>query len=821
MNRLLASVAVENVAYHFDILYKYAVPPELESDVVPGVRVMVGFGKGKSERQGVVFFVQTEETAQKCKPILKVLDNQPLVDDDMLSLACFLKERTFCTYFEAVKVQLPVGFNFKMNVTYAAVTVPEDIHLTKAESEIYDYMLSFGAYLKKQDIIDGTQTEKAEEILSRLVAKGAVVKNYEASKRIGNLSVRYATLTAAERDYDLVYDSLTPKQKSVVSVLKDVGCATVKELCCFAGVSDCVVLTLQKKGVIAIDDRTLYRTPQTTIIDDEASKPLVLTPEQEKAYNELKKIYKSGSGGVSLLYGITGSGKTSVYLKLIDCVISNGQQAIVMVPEISLTPQMMAIFKGRYGSRVAIFHSALSMGERKDEYSRVLLGEVDIVVGTRSAVFAPLKKLGLVVIDEEQEHTYKSEASPRYHTKDVARFRCLKSKALLVLASATPSVETYSMADTGIFSLNKITKRYGGAVLPDVTIIDMKKDRAMGNKYNISLPLQQMIAQNLQEKKQTILLINRRGYNTYAECDACGNVITCPSCSISLTYHIVGDKLMCHYCGHSQPFTSKCPRCGKYRVRYSGFGTQRIEEQVKQLFPRANVLRMDADSNSSRNAFEKNLIDFADGKYDIMLGTQMVAKGLNFENVTLVGVINADQQLNNDDFRSGELTFDLLTQVVGRSGRGKSPGRAAIQTLNPENNIIRLAKQQDYETFFLDEMKIRRTMIYPPFCDICTISAVSENEDLARDASAEFLESLKELAAKEYSNLKMIILPSMPPRVSKINNKYRYRIIIKCKNNKTFRQMISTLLIQFGKAPAYSSGKDAKVSFVADINPYS
>ena len=515
-----------------------------------------------------------------------------------------------------------------------------------------------------------------------------------------------------------------------------------------------------------------------------------------------------------MLYGITGSGKTSVFLALIDEVIKEGRQVIVMVPEISLTPQMMAIFKGRYGSDIAIFHSALSAGERRDEYKRVKDGVVKIVVGTRSAVFAPLDNIGLIVIDEEQEHTYKSESAPKYHTKDVARYRAGKHSALLLLSSATPSVESYAAAKRGKYSLEVLPERYGEAVLPDVSVIDMKAERQAGNKYNLSSELLERLEQNLKDKKQSILLINRRGYNTFVACDSCGGVVTCPSCSISLTYHSANNRLMCHYCGYSVPFTKVCPDCGKEDVRYAGYGTQRIEKEIEELLPEARVLRMDTDSTSSRYSFEKNIIDFGDGKYDIMLGTQMVAKGLNFENVTLVGVINADQQLNNDDFKSQERTFDLLTQVVGRSGRGKNKGTAVIQTLTPENNIIRLAQQQDYDGFYDNEIIIRKVMVYPPYCDMCTVCFVSENEVKALNASRDFLSELKRTTAEEYSDVKIIVLGPMPPRVSKINNKFRYRIIIKCKNNKRFRNMLSNLLISFGKNKKYSD-----VSFVADINP--
>ena len=487
-----------------------------------------------------------------------------------------------------------------------------------------------------------------------------------------------------------------------------------------------------------------------------------------------------------------------------------------MVPEIALTPQMMSIFKGRYGERVAIFHSGLSAGERRDEYKRVLDKKAEIVVGTRSAVFAPFDNIGLIVIDEEQEHTYKSESSPRYHACEVAKFRANNHNALLLLSSATPSLTSFTHASQGRYNLEVLDERYGDAVLPEVLVVDMKQERKSGNKYNISSPLLELLEKNLNENKQSILLINRRGFNTFAACEDCGEVIHCPSCSISLTYHSANNRLMCHYCGYSTAFTKVCPDCGKESVRYAGYGTQRIEHELAHLLPQARVIRLDTDSTSTKHSFEKALNDFSDGKYDIMLGTQMVAKGLNFENVTLVGVINADQQLNNDDFRSQERTFDLLTQVVGRSGRGKFKGNAVIQTIAPDNNIINLAKDQDYLSFYNTEIVIRKAMIYPPYCDICVLNFISKKEISALNASKDFLNAIRNEAADRYKSEKIIVLGPMPPRISKVNNKYRYRLIIKCKNSKRFRSMISELLVNFGKDKKY-----ADITVFADINPES
>lgn len=812
MEQSVALVAVENVAYHFDIFYSYKIPDCLKDKAVAGMRVLVPFGRSKSaKRQGVIFGFSQIQEGIRYKEIISILDDIPFFSEENLSIAEFLKERTFCTYFEGIRVQFPAGYAFKTEVRYLAVSTKEPKNLSAIESQVYEYMLTLDSFAEKAQIYGALGFDRECDILDKLFSKELVIKSYTAEKTMDDASVKTASAILQKDEAENV--KLTPKQESVMNLLWDMGQLSIKEICYFTGVTSAVINTLAKKNFVKIEDVTVYRTPETQLVDINAKREIILTANQQKAYENLLKKYQCG-GGVSLLYGITGSGKTSVFLSLIDSVIVDGKQVIVMVPEISLTPQMMAIFKGRYGSDVAIFHSALSAGERRDEYKRVKDGKVKIVVGTRSAVFAPFDNIGLIVIDEEQEHTYKSESSPKYHTKDVARYRANKHNALLLLSSATPSVESYAAAKRGKYSLEVLSERYGDAVLPDVSVVDMKAERQAGNKYNLSSELLERLEKNLQDKKQSILLINRRGYNTFVACDSCGSVVTCPSCSISMTYHSANNRLMCHYCGYSVPFTKVCPECGKEDVRYAGYGTQRIEKELEELLPEAKVLRMDTDSTSSRYSFEKNIIEFGEGKYDIMLGTQMVAKGLNFENVTLVGVINADQQLNNDDFKSQERTFDLLTQVVGRSGRGKNKGTAVIQTLTPENHVIKQAQDQDYDSFFDNEIVIRKAMVYPPYCDICSVCFVSENEIKALNASRDFLSALKNVTADEYKDVKIIVLGPMPPRLSKLNNKFRYRIIIKCKNNKRFRNMLSDLLISFGKDKKYSD-----VTISPDINP--
>lgn len=816
MKRLFAGVAIENVAYHFDILYTYEVAQDLQPYCSIGSRVMVNFGRGKNTRkQGVVFSLKHEQDDSKYKAILTVLDKAPFLSEEMIELAVFLKQRTFCTYFDAVKAVLPTGFYLDTNVSYIAHENQDSQKLTGIQKEVYEYLLSIGAYQDKKEILKALNLNQDTDVLEKLVRKNLVGKNYEINSRMGDKNVKTVKIILDDEKLEQTYQTLTKKQQSVLDVLKNTGSATVKELCYFTGVTSAVVLALEKKKIVEVFDADTYRIPKTISVDSGGSGEIELTNEQTQAFEDLVKKYNSGAG-VSLLYGVTGSGKTSVFLRLIDEVIANDQQVIMMVPEISLTPQMMSIFKRRYKDQVAIFHSALSIGERRDEYKRVLEKQVKIAVGTRSAVFAPFDNLGLIVIDEEQEHTYKSESNPRYHTVDVAKFRAHKHGALVLLASATPSIQSYTMALNGKYSLHKISQRYGNAVLPEVEIVDMKNERQAGNKYNLSSCLLQALEQNLEQKKQSILLINRRGYNTFVVCDSCGEVVNCPACSISMTYHSANSRLMCHYCGYSKVFEKKCEHCGKDHVRASGYGTQRIEDEISMLLPQARVLRMDADSMSAKGQFEKNLIAFGNFEYDILLGTQMVSKGLNFENVTLVGVINADQQMNNDDFKSEEKTFDLLTQVVGRAGRGQYKGRAIIQTMTPENGVIMLSQQQDFEGFYKNEIQIRKIMTYPPYCDICSVMLISENEAKALSSARSFLDIFVKNLEAQYQDIKVIILGPMPPRISKVNNKFRYRIIIKCKNSARFRELMSKMLVHFGKTKEFSN-----VNVVVDINPES
>lgn len=805
----IAKVAVENTAYSFDMLFDYSVPDFLISSVKAGVRVFVPFGNGSKKRIGMVFSVRKEKKLpQKVKNISGVLDLEPLLTEEMLLSANFIREQTFCTYFDACKQFLPIGYSAKITVFFAAVPDYEGEFSDETERCVYNFLLGKNRFLKDETVIKECKLQRCSNILDKMFIEGKLLRNTDTKRRVNDAVLKMVKLKISDNDSQTL--KLTKKQENVIKALEKFQTLSVKELCYFAGVSATVVTGLETKGIIKIYDREVYRSVKTQITD-KSDAEIVLSDEQNTAFEGLKELYNSDKAQGALLFGVTGSGKTQVYLKLIDEAMQTDRGIIVLIPEISLTPQFISIFYNRYPDNIAVFHSALSLGERMDEWKRVKRGEAKIAVGTRSAVFAPFDDIGLIIIDEEQEHTYKSEMTPRYSAKDVAAYRIGRHKGLLLLSSATPSFDSYTKAQTGSYSLFTIKNRYGNAVLPSVEAVDTTYNSDMATD-NISNRLADALRENFENGKQSILLLNRRGYNTFAACTECGTVATCPNCSISLTYHIKNGRLMCHYCGYTVPFTKKCSNCGNDTLKFKGSGTQRLEEQLKEIVPSAKVLRMDADTTVSRYSYEDKFKAFGNREYDILIGTQMVAKGLDFPDVTLVGVLCIDQMLYNDDYKAMERAFDLMTQVVGRSGRGDAPGKAFIQTDFVDNDVIDLARKQDYESFYNTELSIRKQMVYPPFCDICVIGFSGVSESLTAKEANKFLNDLKALHSEKYSEQNIIVLGPAVPKIAKINGKYRVRIIIKCKNTKRMREMISILLKKFLK-----SNKD--ISIFADINP--
>lgn len=807
-NVTIAQVCIDQTIYRIDKPYDYLLPKALMCENPVGKRVLVPFGNGTATRQGFVLSIsdKTDCPKSKLKQIVTVLDEKPILNDEMLKLAVFLKERTFCTYFDALRVLLPAGISMRVKVAYTFNGDSDTGSLSADEAAIADYLKTLGKYEERDKLLRRFGFKPQSQILEKMLKKDILSRNDFAEQKLRDPTVKMVRLIN-----DRIPEKLTAKQKAVVEQLQKSGDADVKELCYFLGITPAVVTGLCNKGAAELYNAEVVIKPDEPT---NIKKPEIqLSKEQYAAYDSLKKQCENGYS-VSLLYGVTGSGKTQVFLKAADDVVAMGRGVIVMVPEIALTPQTISIFTARYGNRVAVIHSAMSQRERMNEWRRIKNGEALVAVGTRSAAFAPFSNLGLVIIDEEQEHTYKSEQSPKFHARDVAKFRCAYHGAVLVLASATPSVESYCAAVSGKYKLLPLKKRYGKAVLPKVTVVDMRNEFHGGNRSVLSRELLDRLSETLQKKQQAILLMNRRGYNTYVSCPNCGDVVTCPNCSISMIYHAANGRLMCHYCGYSVPYTQKCQKCGGEHMKYLGVGTQKVEEELGLIFGDARILRMDADTTLAKDSYRKKLTSFSNGDYDIMLGTQMVAKGLDFEKVTLVGVLNADMAMHSADYKSYERAFSLLTQVVGRSGRGKNGGTAVIQTVQPDSDLIRLAAKQDYNSFYNDEILSRKLYIFPPYCEMAKLMFQSMDYELSKRGAAAFFELIVKRVKGNFNDLKLNILGPTADVVPKINKKYRHMLFLKFRNFKRLKQLLEECLEEY-----YSSDIAKSTTVSIDIDP--
>ena len=812
--RLIAKVAIEKATVRFDKLFDYIVPDDMTDRIQPGCRVLVPFGRGNRKMQALVFSLSDHaDFSSSCKAIFALLDETPLVDEEGFRIIQYLKENTFCTYYDAVRVLLPVGLNVDVVSSYHLVHRIDEVELSafsEAEQNVIRFLKTAKNKAELNSFLKNIGCGEQNKVVDGLIQKGIIVPDDKIKRRVCDETIRMIRL---KDDFDPANASLSPKQASVVELLQETQVASVKECCYLCGVTEAVLKTLVKKNAAEFYERKIFRRPKIARNDRPSPASTKLSEEQLKVFSGLFDLYQSHQPSVALLQGVTGSGKTQIFLKLIEFVVSQGRQAIMMVPEISLTPQMVSQFISMFGDRVAVIHSGLSLGERADEYERIRNGSAQIVVGTRSAVFSPCKNIGLIVMDEEGEASYKSESSPRYHARDVAKFRCVTHNALLLLASATPSVDSYYRAKKGKYHLFELKKRYSTAILPDVYLVDLRDHLNPAQSEILSDVLIDELYYNLTHGEQSILLLNRRGYHTYATCIDCGEVQLCPHCSVALTYHRANGRMMCHYCGYSVKQDFICPKCGGKHIRLTGLGTQKLEDEVFRLFPDARVLRMDTDTTFSRFAYEEAFQKFGAGGYDIMLGTQMIAKGLDFPNVTLVGVLSVDKLLYSTDFRSNERTFSLVTQVVGRSGRGQKAGRAYIQTYTPEHPVLNFAAHQNYESFYNDEIQARRALLYPPFCDICVIGFSALQEKTVKNAAYSFLNLLKQTVQASPVKIPMRVLGPVEADIFKLNNKYRYRIVIKCKANTVFKRMLQSLLEQTSVLPAFS-----KTTVFADIN---
>ena len=804
---MIGKIAVSAAIYAIDKPYDYRIPPEMT--LCPGQRVTVPFGRANRSAEGVVLAVE-EGKEDGLKSVEEVLDKEPLLDLGMLQLAAFLRDRYFCTFYEAVRAILPAGVWFQEKETYTILN-PEwrkEIHRQPAALAVMETLDGLGGEADRNLLRKQFEEEPLQKAITYLLRKKLIACHTNRKRKVGDKTEKIAVLTASgeeAQNYAAGKKRSAPMQSAVLELLVSVGECAAKDLCYFTGAGMPTLRRLEELGYLALIEEPRLRIGPVEPAEIEGE--LVLNEEQQEAYEGL-----SGEKGVSLLYGITGSGKTAVYIRLIYDCLEAGKSAILLVPEIALTPQLLSLFAAHFGDKVAVLHSSLRITERWDTWKKIRSGDARVILGTRSAVFAPAQNLGLLIVDEEQEHTYKSENSPRYDAREVAIYRGTKADAGVILGSATPSVETMYRAKTGVYHLFTLRNRFNEQPLPPVQIVDMKKELKSGNGTAISGPLLEALRENQERGEQAILFLNRRGTSRMLACVDCGYVPVCPGCSVNLTYHQANGRLMCHYCGHSEPAPRKCPQCGG-PLKQLGCGTQKVQEQLENLLP-GSVLRMDADTVSAVNTHEKLLNRFRDEKIPILLGTQMVAKGLNFDNVTLVGVLDPDSSLYMGAYRAAETTFSMITQVVGRAGRGSKQGRAMIQTMTPENQVITLAARQDYDAFYEAELPLRKLRGCPPFRDLITLTFHGREEEPVWQAARYFRDLLDvQLRSPYYAQEEVEVLGPAPAQIARLNYIYRCRLTLSCKNTKNLRLLIAYLMREFMKNKEYRG-----VGVFADVN---
>ena len=800
----MVKVAVSAAPYSIDKPYSYLVPESLAAAAVPGVRVMVPFGRGNKESEGLILARVQEPKLPGSKALRQILDPEPVLDKAGIDLALWMRGRYFCTVVEAVKTILPAGLWYGLREIWSLAMEPETARSAAVGIpgawQVLDLLEKQGG---KADIrvLRDALGDGAEKPLKAMKKAEILACETDAKRKIADKSHRMVELAVNTED---AYALTEPKRRSaparyeVVNFLATAGRTPAAEVSYYTGASARTLKTMEKAGLIAFSEEEELRVP--SLDDVEPGPEIVLNEEQQRAFEEILGRVQAAKPSVTLLHGVTGSGKTQVYLRLVQETLALGKTAMVLVPEIVLTPQMMRKFSSYFGSRVAMLHSSLKMTERYDQWKRIRRGEVDVVLGTRSALFAPLKNLGLIIMDEEQEGSYQSENVPRYDAREVAKYLCVREKAALVFGSATPTVETAWAAEQGNYQKALLRRRYNENALPEVLIADLRQEILNGNPGLISTPLRQELEKNLAAGEQSILFLNRRGSSRMLLCGECGYVPQCPRCSTAMTYHSANGRLMCHYCGHSEPAADTCPECGGW-MKHVGAGTQKVEEELRELFPEAGILRMDADTTAGGH--EEILQTFERERVPILLGTQMVAKGLDFENVTLVGVLSADISLYVDNYRAAERTFSLLTQVVGRAGRGGKTGRAVIQTYTPGNDVIRCAARQDYDAFYESEIRMRRLRRYPPFADLFTVTVSGTEEGRVLRAAVSVRETLRQLCRRpELAAGEPEVLGPAPAPVVKVNNRFRYRCTLVGKNDKATREMLAWLQKDFAKDSA-------------------
>ncbi len=803
----IAKVVIVADTRAVDMLYSYIIPAHIELCI--GMRIIVPFGRGNISTEAIVVDIgqATEAESNKLKSVFRRVDPIPLCTPALLKLALWIRERYLCTYYQAMKLVLPAGIRISTIVRFS---LKPEVDITSFELNSAERRTLWAITNGAKNLDDIASERGAKKAVYSLRDKGILDVNEVFAQRASERSVKRARLTVSEGQAVEIAKSLKEKHKVQAEVLewilsgRDNMVATIIKR---HNGGRSALNSLIKKEIVTVAYEPFSRVSQRDL--PEATSRFELTQQQSEVVSGLKQLLNSGKPETALLRGVTGSGKTEVYLQIIEHIIAQGKQAICLVPEISLTPQTVQRFKGRFDERVSVLHSGLSLGERYDEWKRVLSGAVCVAVGARSAIFAPFSNLGVIIIDEEHETTYKSEVTPHYHARAVAAFRSMSENALLILGSATPSIDSYYRAKQGNIALFEMTKRYNENVMPRVEIADMREELADGNHSMFSRRLIELINNALAKNEQIILFLNRRGFNSFVFCRSCGEPIKCEHCAISLTYHKRTESLNCHFCGYSRANVTVCPNCASKHIRYIGAGTQKVEEELSLLFPGAKYIRMDADTTARKNAHGELLSLFAERKVDILLGTQMVAKGLDFPNCTVVGVMLADQSLNNDDFRAAERTFALLTQVAGRAGRGLSAGRGIIQTYNPQHYAVCFAQKHDYPAFYSNEIALRRQLFYPPFCDIINVVAVGKSESAVSCALLEAIEYLKKNLPPQIKRISLI--EPRPAPYAKISDNYRFRSLIKTTETKLLLPILRKMMVMFSINDIY---------ITIDVNPH-
>lgn len=776
---MYAQVIIDANHAEVDRVFDYRVPAQWEEEVCVGLRVMVPFGQRNTKREGYVIALTetTEVPAGKMKEIVEILDEgRPILTPSILELAKWMKKEYFCTLNQCLQAVMPAGIRTK-SVWYAELT-GQTADLSEKEQQMAVVLVEQGGAvpLRELEQVFGNRTEYIlrclqEKKVVRLHQK-TTRSTYKKEKRYVSLTENEELLIAAKEKAEK--DKRLAGQLRVLSAICPGESISVEELKEKAAVTDSPIHTLLQKGVL-VEQRRQEKRDVFQLEDYTPTQPFYPTPEQARALNLLREEEQKAQKRPVLLHGVTGSGKTEIYMQLIEHVIMEGKQAIVLVPEISLTPQTMERFISRFGKRVSVTHSRLSLGERLDQWRKARDGEISIIIGPRSALFMPFSNLGVIVMDECHESSYISDVTPKYHIREVARKLSELTGALLVMGSATPDIDSYHRAVTGEFLLLQLKERTKGSHLPEVFVTDMRKELENGNRSAFGLPLQQAIRENLEKGQQTMLFLNRRGYSTFVSCRKCGEALTCPSCNVSYTYHASDKALVCHYCGKEVPVPKTCPSCGSHYIRYFGTGTQKIEEETRRLFPEASILRMDADTTTGKNGHARILELFGKGKADILIGTQMIAKGHDFPNVTLVGILAADLSLNLGTYQAAETCFQLITQAAGRAGRGELAGRVFIQTYQPENHAIRMAAAQDYEGFYQEEILLRQAMEYPPFSHIFSVLITGEMEQeviLAAQRLGAYMNHYAERAG-------CTVVGPAPAPLPKFRGEFRWQIFAK------------------------------------------